>query len=80
VKATAARGRPVAILTKTWPKLSETFVLGEILSLERRGYARGISIQLLPVKRRRVEALSSENQLPFWRYSLANFRFQSKYS
>ena len=36
--ATDARGRPVAILTKTWPKLSETFVLGEILGLERRGY------------------------------------------
>ena len=38
MKATAARWRPVAILTKTWPKLSETFVLGEILGLERRGY------------------------------------------
>ena len=32
MKATA-RGRPVAILTKTWPKLSETFVLGEILEV-----------------------------------------------
>ena len=38
-RATPARERPVAILAKTWPKLSETFVLGEILGLERRGYA-----------------------------------------
>jgi glycosyltransferase involved in cell wall biosynthesis len=38
VKTTSTRARPLAILTKTWPKLSETFVLGEILGLERRGY------------------------------------------
>jgi glycosyltransferase involved in cell wall biosynthesis len=38
VNANIAPGRPLAILTRTWPKLSETFVMGEILGLERRGY------------------------------------------
>jgi glycosyltransferase involved in cell wall biosynthesis len=31
--------RPIALLLKTYPKLSETFVLNEIRGLERRGYA-----------------------------------------
>lgn len=28
---------PLAILVKTWPKLSETFILEEVLGLERTG-------------------------------------------
>lgn len=30
-------GRPIAFLVKTYPKVSETFILGEILGLEKRG-------------------------------------------
>ena len=32
-----AQRRPVALLVKTWPKISETFILEEILGLERSG-------------------------------------------
>lgn len=37
-----ARPSAVAFLVKTFPKLSETFVLGEVLGLERRGLALSI--------------------------------------
>lgn len=30
------RGRPLAMLVKIWPKLSETFILEEVLAIERR--------------------------------------------
>jgi hypothetical protein len=30
---------PLAMLVKTWPKLSETFILEEVLGLERAGVA-----------------------------------------
>jgi glycosyltransferase involved in cell wall biosynthesis len=36
MKATAA---PLGMLVNTWPKLSETFILEEVLGLERRGVA-----------------------------------------
>jgi len=39
MKDRRAAGGVVALLTRTYPKLSETFVLREILGLERRGYA-----------------------------------------
>jgi glycosyltransferase involved in cell wall biosynthesis len=39
VTVAQSTGEPIAVLTKTWPKLSETFVLREVLGLERRGYA-----------------------------------------
>ena len=29
--------RPVAVVVKGWPRLSETFIAQEILALERRG-------------------------------------------
>ena len=32
-----ARTEPIAVVVKVWPKLSETFILEEILALERRG-------------------------------------------
>ena len=41
-RASAGAGRTVALLVKTWPKLSETFVLEEVLGLERLG----VSLQL----------------------------------
>ena len=31
------RTRPIGVLVKIWPKLSETFILEEVLGLERRG-------------------------------------------
>lgn len=36
-RARAGAGRIVGLLVKTWPKLSETFVLEEVLGLERLG-------------------------------------------
>lgn len=33
----ASRGAPLALLVKTWPKLSETFILEEVLGLQRVG-------------------------------------------
>ncbi|MBP6764919.1 MAG: glycosyltransferase [Rubrivivax sp.] len=35
--ATSHRPAPLAVLVKTWPKLSETFILEEVLGLERAG-------------------------------------------
>ena len=37
VSATARARAPSAVLVKTWPKLSETFILEEVLGLERLG-------------------------------------------
>ena len=37
-----SRQRTIAYLVKAWPRLSETFILNEIVSLERRGVPIGI--------------------------------------
>jgi glycosyltransferase involved in cell wall biosynthesis len=70
-------GRPIAYLVKAWPRLSETFILNEIIALERRN----ISLRIFSVKDPNCEPVHAKmgqvrakitylSLIPHWRSAL----------
>lgn len=46
----------IGYVVSTWPRLSQTFVLNEILALERRG----VSLRIFSTKARRAEPVNAK--------------------
>jgi glycosyltransferase involved in cell wall biosynthesis len=67
---TATTGRPrVAYIVSRFPKLTETFILYEMLAMERLG----IGVELFPLMRARASGTHPEGQ-PLWRKILERIR------